>query len=359
MRVRAIALAAGLAAASWVSAQTATDQTAAARADMLEAATAVHAAIVGGPRPLEAMLGTDRAASLAYPLDDPERENWQYWPTRRIGLTVEEMSAAERTETHRLLRAALSTPGYLKVVHIMQLEQILEMIDEGGFPRSVDHYKLVFFGVPSADAPWAWRFEGHHVSLSVAVSPEGVRVTPTFLGSNPAEVETGPLAGFRVHGGVEDLARDLVSSLSPADRGVAVVSDTAPSEIMTATLRRPREQWDAWRESVQPEGIRVSALNELQKHWVRQIVAEVIDNYRPAIAERYHAALDVESLQFAWMGSTEPGKPHYFRLQGGDFLFEYDNVQNDGNHVHSVWRDKSSDFGRDVLGDHYRTSHSR
>ena len=123
--------------------------------------------------------------------------------------------------------------------------------------------------------------------------------------------------------------------------------------------RPRRDQWDAWRESVRPEGIPVAELNEMQQYWVRLIVAEVIDNYRPSIADHYRSDLRLEGLSFAWMGSTEAGQPHYFRLQGGDFLYEYDNVQNAGNHVHAVWRDTASDFGRDVLGEHYRTSHLR
>ena len=329
------------------------------RSDMYEAAAALHSQITGGPGPLDAMLGIDRAAALALEADHPDRENWQFWPTQRAGLTLEAMSADQRTLVHRMLRTILSSAGYLKVAHIMQLEQVLEASDRAGFPRAVDHYKLVLFGAPQADGPWSWRFEGHHVSLSVAVSPDGIRVTPSFMGSNPAEVRSGPLAGFRVHGGVEEMARDLVGSLSAAQRAVAVVAEAAPSEIFTTNLRRPREQWDAWLDSVQPEGIAVAELNEVQRHWVQLILGEVIGNYRPAIAAHYEALLDPESLSFAWMGSMESGEPHYFRLQGDSFLYEYDNVQNGGNHVHAVWRDKSADFGRDILGQHYQAAHTR
>ena len=85
----------------------------------------------------------------------------------------------------------------------------------------------------------------------------------------------------------------------------------------------------------------------------------MVGNYRPEIAARYLANLDIAELRFAWMGAAERHAPHYFRLQNADFMFEYDNVQNDGNHVHSVWRSKGEDFGQDVLGEHYRTSHLR
>src|SRR5690606_5091473 len=246
---------------------------------------------------------------------------------------------------------------YLKAVHIMQLEQILDLLENGGLPRSVDHYVLVLFGTPSTEAPWAWRFEGHHVSLTVSVAPNSVGVTPSFFGSNPAEVPSGPPAGLRGPGTVRALGRDLVTSLDERQRAVAIVSQNAPAEIFTANLRKPREEWDAWKTSLKPQGVKVSELNEVQQHWVRLILDEVVGNYRPEIANAYMRTIEAPELYFAWMGSIERGQPHYFRLQGPDFVFEYDNVQNNGNHVHSVWRSPSSDFGATLLERHYQTSH--
>ena len=192
--------------------------------------------------------------------------------------------------------------------------------------------------------------------MSVAVAPNGISATPSFFGANPAEVRSGPLTGFRVLGAEEDLARDLVSSLNDAQRGRAVVSDRAPGEIFTGNINKEPEQWDAWRESLQPEGIRVAELNEVQQYWVRRILEEVVANYRPELSTAYLKSIDPTSLSFAWMGATERGAPHYFRLQGADFVFEYDNVQNQGNHVHSVWRSKSEDFGA-LLRSHYQSAH--
>jgi hypothetical protein len=309
--------------------------------------------------PTETMLGVGRKANLMLPVDSPERANWQYWPTVRVGLPLEYMSAVQRRLVHDLLRTLLSSNGYLKATHIMRLEEILDVLDEAGLPRSVDHYRLVVFGTPALDAAWGWRFEGHHVSLNVAVSPERVTVTPSFFGANPAEVVGGPLAGFRVHGLVEDLARDLLMSLSAAQRAEAIVAERAPAEIFSGNINKDRSQWEAWRQTLVPQGVAVVDLNEVQQHWVRQIVAEVVGNYRPELAEQYLSTLDIEDLKFAWMGPHERHAPHYFRLQGADFMFEYDNVQNDGNHVHSVWRSKAEDFGSDALGEHYRTSHLR
>lgn len=326
------------------------------REGMVESAGALLASVERGSR-TEGMLGTDHAAMLTYGLDSEERENWQFWPTRRVGLPLELMNAEQRMLVHDLLTSVLSSNGYLKVVHIIQLEQILDMLDAGGVPRSVDHYVLALFGRPSTDGAWTWRFEGHHVSLSVAVSPDGVSVTPSFFGSNPAEVRTGPLAGFRVHGVNEELARELVNSLDEAERARAIVASEAPSEIFTGNINKPRSEWNAWRDTLEVAGIPVGELNEVQQHWVRRILDEVVGNYRPEISTRVLQSIDPADLSFAWMGSTERRQPHYFRLQGADFVFEYDNIQNDGNHVHSVWRSKSEDFGAAILERHYQSAH--
>jgi hypothetical protein len=355
MRIRIAFLIAAFSLASTALAQDA--DTGNVREAMYAAASELYQSVSRGGGFVSNMFGVDRAEEMILPLDDPEHENWQFWPTARVGLPLEYMSAAERTATHDLLASALSSRGYLKAVHIMQLEQILDMLDEGGLPRSVDHYVLAIFGEPSLTAPWAWRFEGHHVSLSVAVTPDGVAVTPSFFGSNPAQVLSGPLAGFRVHGQIENLARDLVHSLNGRQKTQAIVADAAPGEIATANMNKPRAEWDSWRDTLEPVGIEVDDLNEVQQHWVDLIVDEVIGNYQPEIQLAYRNAVDTGSLRFAWMGSTERGQPHYFRLQGADFLYEYDNVQNGGNHVHSVWRSKSGDFGADLLARHYEEAH--
>lgn len=329
--------------------------------EMVDVANALLATVASGPSGTEMILGFDRGKNLALELDDPAREDWTYWPTERAGVPLDLMTGEQRLLTHKLLNATLSSNGYLKVAHIMQLEQILGLLDSVGLPRAVGHYKLVLFGKPSMETPWGWRFEGHHVSLNVTVSPDRIVTTPTFFGSNPGEVRSGPLTGFRVLGAQEDLARELVTSLSDAQRARAIVSAQAPSDILTGNIRirADRARWDDWKGALEPEGIRVSELNEVQQHWVRRILDEVVGSYRPELSSTYLAAIDPTSLSFAWAGSIERGQPHYFRLQNADFMFEYDNVQDNANHVHSVWRNKREDFGADLLGDHYRSAHAR
>ena len=326
---------------------------------MVDAASKLLAAVSGGPGGAQGIMGFDKAKNLALSLDNEARQSWAYWPTERVGVPLDLMNGEQRRLTHELLTSLLSSRGYLKVVQIMQLEQILGMLDTAGLPRGVGHYEVVLFGKPSLDTPWSWRFEGHHVSLNVVVAPAGVSVTPSFFGSNPAEVRSGPLTGFRALGPEEDLARDLVTSLTPAQRTKAVVSDQAPRDIFTGNNGKQPDQWEAWRTTLRPEGIAVSELNEVQQHWVRRLLDEVVGVYRPELSTQFLRNIDVGSLRFAWMGATEPGTPHYFRLQNESFVFEFDKVQDNGNHVHSVWRNKDEDFGMRLLPEHYRTSHLR
>jgi hypothetical protein len=330
-----------------------------ATADMVEAASALLATVAGGPGGTETLLGFDKGKNLALELGDDARYDWAYWPTERVGVPLDLMTAQQRRLTHQLLTSLLSARGYLKVVQIMQLEQILGMLDTAGLPRGVGHCEVVLFGKPSATEAWSWRFEGHHVSLNVVVAPAGVSVTPSFFGSNPGEVRSGPLTGFRVLGAEEDLARELVTSLTGEQRARAVVSAEAPRDIFTGNINKPEDQWETWRDTLEVAGIPVTELNEVQQHWVRRILDEVVGVYRPELSAEFLRGIDPDALSFAWMGATEAGAPHYFRLQGTDFVFEYDNVQDNGNHVHSVWRDKSQDFGMNLLGEHYRTSHLR
>jgi|TARA_Y100000994_G_C15693095_1_gene442323 hypothetical protein len=307
---------------------------------------------------VENMVGYSRENLLSLSIMDEARLDWSYWPRPRVGLTLGEMTSSQRTMVHDLLNTALTSMGYLKVIHIMQLEEVLNVQENIGLPRGNEQYWLTFFGTPSMEEHWGWRFEGHHVSLNIWVSPAGgIRVTPTFFGADPAEIRGGALAGFRPHSVVEDLGRDLILSLSEEDREVAILSDNAPMEILATPIFKARDDWETWRQTLQPEGVSVADLSGTQRHIVQRILNEVVTAYRPEISAAYLKTIQIDELSFAWMGSRERGGPHYYRLQGTDFVFEYDNVQGGANHVHTVWRSKRGDFGGDLLPEHYRMSH--
>lgn len=331
-------------------------------ANMVRVANALIYSIDNADPFQESMLQLSKPELLFEPIENDARGDWSFWPRPRTGLSLRVMTAEQRILTHELLETLLTIDGHRKVVQVMQLEEVLRAQDVGGWPRSVEDYNLTFFGEPSVTEPWVWRFEGHHISLNVSVGPNGISTTPTFFGADPAERRTGPLAGVRALPGEIDLARELLLSLDESQRSKAVVSAEAPGRVISGNLGsnnlgKPSAERESWRATLDPVGIAVADLDNSQRQHVRNFINEIIKTYRPEISSAYLDLIDLDELSFAWMGSLEKRQPHYFRLQGGDFLFELDNTQDDGNHIHSVWRSLGSDYGEDLLGAHYRAAH--
>jgi hypothetical protein len=234
---------------------------------------------------------------------------------------------------------------------MLVIEQVLKDLENGAARRDSGLYYVTIFDRPGTTA-WGWRVEGHHLSLNFTVrGDEVLGVTPSFFGSNPAEVPRGPRQGLRVLGAEEDLGRELVRSLNEGQRKVAVIGATAPSEIITGASRKANP--------LQPEGIGASDLTSKQQDALRTLIHEYVFRYRTELAEQDMKKIQqagFEKIHFAWAGPVESGQGgHYYRVQGPTFLLEFDNTQNNANHIHTVWRDFENDFGEDLLRKHYET----
>jgi hypothetical protein len=148
----------------------------------------------------------------------------------------------------------------------------------------------------------------------------------------------------------EDTARALLMSLDEAQRSRAVLSASAPNDISTMNTLDIKP--------LDPGGIIADSLRPNQRELLMKVIDAYVSTMAPDIAADRMAALKkagLEKIGFAWAGEAERGKRHYYRVQGPTFLIEYDNTQNNANHIHSVWRDFSGDFGRDVLRDHLKS----
>ena len=247
----------------------------------------------------------------------------------------------------------MSNRGYIQTQTIMSLEAILNEMEQGKGPvRDPELYFFSIFGDPAAKdstEPWGWRVEGHHLSLNFTiVGGKGVVGGPTFLGTNPGEVRQGPRKGLRVLGDEEELGRQLVKMLKEDQRSRAVLPGDAPKDILSYVAKKA--------DPLKPEGLLVADMTPEQKEQLVKIVALYAERLRPELAAQDLAKIlkaGVEKVGFTWAGGFERGEPHYYRIQGPTFLLEYDNTQNNANHVHSVWRDFDGDFGEDLLRKHY------
>jgi hypothetical protein len=288
-------------------------------------------------------------AVLAF--NSEERFRWFYTPVSRKGIPLKELNASQREAALALLRAGLSEKGYTKAEAIRTLETVLREL-EGSSGRDPDLYYFTFFGEPAANGAWGWRYEGHHCSQNwTLLNGQLIGSGPQFFGANPAEVREGPMKGTRLLSAEEDLARSLVKSLSREQRAEGVLSATAPGDILTSNQRQAAIQED--------KGITYSKLGKDQQGALLALIEEYLGAQPRAQARQRLDKIRLagfDQIKFAWMGGLEKGQGHYYRVQGKTFLIEYDNTQNDANHIHCVWRDFNGDWGQDILAEHYRNS---
>ncbi len=366
---------------------------------------------------LLALLTDEQRARIRYDFaNEAERRRWYYTPNERGGLPLSEMGPRQQQAAHRLVASGLSATGYATASTIMGLENPLDRtegwpsvadydVDRQGrrFPadpdrdvrrRDPNRYYVAIFGEPRGRAPWGWRFDGHHVVVQFTIADQEIASpTPTFFGANPAELAVGGTGLLRPLADEEDLARELLHKLSEEQRAVAVISPAAPDDIVHTnaisiedTLPRPtylmsqgdtpgarriladrREQLGLTEERLEaigyltarPKGLAARSMTEAQRDIMRALVRLYTERMPPGVAEaetkRVLAVLD--TVHFAWAGGIDRGEPHYYRLQGERLMVEYDNTQNNTNHIHSVWRDPDGDFGDDLLARHYAESH--
>lgn len=300
-------------------------------------------------------LAEDQRAKALYSFDDRERMNWFYTPVARKGLALKEMTSTQRALAFALLNAGLSQRGYIKALTIISLEEILHVLEGGEGPvRDPDLYFLTIFGEPAEAGTWGWRMEGHHVSQNFTIVNGRVVCAPSFFGANPAVVREGARSGLRTLPQEEDLARALIHSMNPGQRKTAVVQKTAYRDILTSNSRRAALDGE-------PSGLKATRMEVYQHELLGELLDEYVHNMPQQIAEarRERVAEAGEDIYFAWAGGVEAGEPHYYRIQSSTFLVEYDDTQNGANHIHSVWRDFDGDFGRDLLREHYQSSHAK
>jgi hypothetical protein len=282
---------------------------------------------------------------------DEQARRWiEYRPRERPGASLADLDVAGRKAAHRLLATGLSPHAYAQAMAVTALEEVLDRQEGWERGRHSNDYWVVVFGDPRADAPWSWRFEGHHISVTMTVCGDQVSPAPVFLGANPARVShagrtvSAPLAPE------EDLARELLDALGPAGRDAAVVAAEAPSDIRSSVQPRTSAP-------IEPLGVSGARLGPTARSVLSHLVALYLDRLPEELAAAEADRLDLRGLHFAWEGPVRPGARHYYRVQGPDLLIEYDNTSDDANHAHTVLRRPDSDFGEDVLARHRAEGH--
>jgi Protein of unknown function (DUF3500) len=283
------------------------------------------------------------AAVLAF--DDRDRRAWAYWPTERRGVALHQLDRRSSKAAHRMLAEVLPVPAFAQAVTVMGLDEVLDRLEGyGSDRRHRDDYWVAVFGTPG-DARWGWRFEGHHVSVHVTAVGGEVRLTPLFLGANPAAVRGAGQTVMAPLAPEEQLGFDLLHALTSEQLSTALVADTAPADILTRN--DPRIDASLATDGVPLAGLRGPAADA---------AAALLDVYLARFPDAATTP-DPREARFTWAGADQPGVGHYYRIAGPRLLVELDNTQDRANHVHTVVRDPEADFGDDLLTGHYRRAH--
>ena len=299
-------------------------------------------------------LDNEQLEKVSYRFDDQSRESWHFLPPAswsRSGLQLKALTKSQKEKLFSMLSGFLSAAGYQKTKEIMELENVLAEIEDNPEYRDAGRYHVAVYGLPQKDSLWAWSFEGHHISLNFTILNNELVASPRFFGANPAKILEGPRKGDRTLDREEDLAFELIDQLSVQQRTKAIFSSKAFPDIVTGNASEvtPLDQ----------VGIATRDLSATQQTLLKKLISEYLSSLPEELAIRRQEKImqeEFDEIRFGWAGKTEKGSGHYYRIQGKTFLIEFDNTQNNANHIHTVWRDFDGDFGRDLIQEHYRHS---
>ena len=296
-------------------------------------------------------LSKSQKKTVSFDFDDPAKTRWHYLPHssfKREGLSLSEMTQVQIKKTYALVEAYLSEAGYNQMEQIIDLENYLAVVENNPIVRDPNKYYIAIYGNPKKDRIWAWSFEGHHVSLNFTVNSNNISFAPAFWGSNPGIVPDGPEKGKIVLKKDHDLGLKLIQSLSSKQLNRALVSSQTYGEILTLNQSTVKFFLN--------NGILYKQLDGNQKKLLNEIIYLHLDRMEKDVSQKARNQLKSENwndITFSWAGKMKKLTPHYYRIQGKSFLIEYDNSQNNANHIHVVWREFKGDFGRDLIGAHY------
>ena len=305
------------------------------------------------------ILNPEQKQQVAVEFEDALRFDWHFTPRDRKGIPLKKMNTEQRKAAMAMIRVVLSDEGYSKTQQIIDLENVLRVIENrpaNDTYRDPENYAFLIYGVPGKN-PWGWRVEGHHLSLHFTVINGNIDFTPGFMGSNPGKVLADvPQKGKVILLGEQNTAFELLHAMSSVQLEKVMLGKQAPNEIFTSNSRKASLE--------KMQGLPMKEMTETQKELFKKLILVYLERYHVTLKNQQWAQLEksgLDQIHFAWMGDNEPligkGQGHYYRIHGPTFLIEFDNTQNGGNHIHSVVRDLTNDFGEDMLKAHYAKSH--
>ena len=294
---------------------------------------------------------------------------WRAWSNihafvMRHGVSLDDCTEAQRARALDLLRASCSARGFMLARDIMRLNDALGELSGRPLEFSEWYYWLSIFGEPSADQPWGWQLDGHHLNINCFILGDQVVMTPSFFGAEPTAVDTGKHAGTRVFVQEEASGLEFARSLSARQREAAtgdVGQQRMDGRIQTAAFRDNIDLPYA--------GVLAESFSADQKTRFLELIqiysGRIRDGHAQVRLEEIARYLD--ETRFLWVGGLEDESVFYYRIQSPVVSIEFDHLSgiafdNDEpsrNHIHTVVRSPNgNDYGKDLLRQHWAQHHA-
>jgi hypothetical protein len=280
--------------------------------------------------------------------DEKQRARWSNFPVSfvaRAGVSLKDLNSTQRSAALALVSSALSRRGFEKVEQIREGDEV-NKIKEGNNPIfGKDLYYISILGKPSEKDPWMLQFGGHHLALNITIAGERGVLTPTLTGAQPA-LYTSNGKTVRPLGQESDKALALLNALDETQGKQAILSYRLADLVLG-----PGQDG----KTIQPEGLKASAMNERQRAMLLDLISEWanIIHESAAAARMSEIKTDVNETWFAWSGPTTAASgtniTAYYRIQGPHLVIEYAPQRLGGDpsmHVHTMYRDPTNDYGR-------------
>jgi Protein of unknown function (DUF3500) len=310
-------------------------------------------------------------AKTMFPLDATERRDWfnVHMNFFRHGAMLEDLPMAQRELGLDMLRATLSARGFTQVRNIMRLNEVLAQSSGSADEFGEWPYFITVFGTPSADEPWGWQFDGHHIAVNCFVLGDEVVLTPTFMGSEPCKVTSGPFAGIEVFAPEQQVGIDLIRSLDAKQHDTAVLYPSIMPDAMPKHLQHwidGRMQAGAFKDNIALtyQGLCADSLDDVQRRHLRKAIGTYLGWGRDDHAAIRVAEVDahLDDTWFSWFGGTGDEDPFYYRIHSPVVLIEFDhhpgvvfdNDEPSHHHIHTILRTPNGgDYGTDLLARHH------
>ena len=295
----------------------------------------------------KATLSAADQTKVQYALTQANAVRWSNLPasmSARNGVKFGDLSASSLSAAKALMLAALGTQGEASRENFLLADDVLGTVQSNGYGRA--NYYLAFIGTPNETSPWILQFTGHHYTSHVTVNGTALSPTPMFIAIEPQTFTVGTTA-YEPMGAHRTALYDLLGSLDATQQLSAKLAGTYSDLYVTPGKDG---KFPATR-----EGLLANTLSAAQQAKLKTAIAAWVKNVDSGMADallaEYTSATALADTYVGWTGSVSSTPPQgaYVRIDGPKLWIEFSAqtgiIYRSQVHFHSIWRDKSRDYG--------------